>query len=332
MTLHVHGLGHFHPETEITNRFLEELDIGTSDAWIVERVGIRARRTVLPLDYIRTTRNRDPRAAREAARYGHAELAARAAEHALARAGIDRSEIGMVISGSSSAQVLAPAEACLVARALGLEVPSLDLNSACTSFLAAVHALSLMRPERLPRFVLVTTVDSMTTVCDYADRASAVLWGDGASAALVSLREPGPARFLATELASSPAGAEHVVVPRYGHFSQNGRVVQAFAIRKTADGLALLAESSAEAGERTLHFAGHQANLRVLESACERVGIPPERHHTNVELFGNTGAPSAPSVLSMNWEKWGPHDDVAVVGVGAGLSWARALLRFGTVP
>ena len=79
MTLFLHGLGHFHPENEITNRFLEELDIGTSDEWILERVGIRSRRTVLPLDYIRTTRNRDVRAAAEATLYTTAELGRRAA-------------------------------------------------------------------------------------------------------------------------------------------------------------------------------------------------------------------------------------------------------------
>ena len=90
MTLFLHGLGHFHPENEITNRFLEELDIGTNDEWILERVGIRSRRTALPLDYIRSTRNRDVRAAAEATLYTTAEIGRRAAELAIERAGIDR--------------------------------------------------------------------------------------------------------------------------------------------------------------------------------------------------------------------------------------------------
>ena len=124
MGLHLHGVGHFHPEIEITNRFLEELDIGTDDAWIQGRVGIRSRRTVLPLDYIRKTRNREPRAALEAAVYGNAELARRAAEMALARAGIERDAVGKVIAGSSAADTAAPAEASNVASALGLEVPA----------------------------------------------------------------------------------------------------------------------------------------------------------------------------------------------------------------
>ena len=93
MTLWLHALGHFHPENEITNRFLEELDIGTSDAWILERVGIRSRRTCLPLDYLRGTRNRDLRAAGEATLYTTADLGARAGALAIARAGIEPAQV-----------------------------------------------------------------------------------------------------------------------------------------------------------------------------------------------------------------------------------------------
>ena len=99
MTLHLHGLGHFHPTNEITNRFLEELDIGTSDEWIMERVGIRSRRTTLPLDYIRATRNADTRAGLEAADVTNPQMAAHAARMAIERAGIEPSQIGMVVSG-----------------------------------------------------------------------------------------------------------------------------------------------------------------------------------------------------------------------------------------
>ncbi len=134
MTLYVHGLGHFHPENEIDNRFLESLDIGTNDEWILERTGIRARRTVLPLDYIRETRNRDPRGAMEAAVCSNASLGRRAAAMAIERAGIPADAIGMVIAGSSATDTASPAEACNVARELSLEVPAFDVMSACTSF------------------------------------------------------------------------------------------------------------------------------------------------------------------------------------------------------
>lgn len=332
MTLHLHGLGHFHPENEISNKLLEELEIGTSNDWIVERVGIRARRTVLPLDYIRSTRNRDVRAAAEAALYKNAELGARAAELALARSGIDRSRIGLVISGSSAPRVLCPAEAAFVAKELGIEVPCFDLNSACTTFLAQLWHLSMMQPDRVPEFVLIVQTETLTTAVDYEDRNTAVLFGDGAAAAVVSLRTPGSARVLYVNAESSPAGADKVLITRNGYFAQDGRAVQMFAIKRTREGYERITEQRGddpEAEGRPLHFVGHQANLRVLEQVCTRCAIPPSLHHANVELFGNTGGSSAPSVISMEWEKWQPQDDVAVSVVGGGLTWARALIRFG---
>lgn len=328
MTLFLHGLGHFHPENEITNAFLDELDIGTTDTWILERVGIRSRRTTLPLDYIRTTRNRDPRGAQEATLYTHAEAGRRAAEMALARAGLTPADIGMVIAGSSAMDTATPAEACNIARALGIEAPAFDVNSACTSFFAHLHFVSLMRPEALPTFVLLVVPEAVTRTVDYTDRSSAVLWGDGSVAAVLSATEPGRGQILGTTLMSSPEGADRVVVPRTGHFRQDGRVVQMFAIKKTAQLLAQLQSAHQQEG-RALHFVGHQANLRMLETVCRQCGVPPERHHANVEWYGNTAGAGAPSVLSMRWDDWTAADDVAVVGVGAGLTWSNYLLRFG---
>ncbi len=329
--IYLHGLGHFHPENEITNRFLEELDIGTSDEWIMERVGIRSRRTTLPLDYIRETRNREPRAALEAAEYSNAELAARAARLAVARAGIELSDIGMLISGSSAPDTVTPAEACNVAKELGLEVPAFDINSACTSFFVGLYTLSLMQPDRLPRFVLLVTPESLSRTVDYNDRATAVLWGDAAVAAVLSTQLPARARILGSTLASSPAGADKVVVPRLGHFRQDGRAVQMFAIKKTAEMLNRL-RAEYDDPDRQLHFVGHQANKLVLEQVCRRCDIPEERHHYNVDWYGNTAGASAASVVSMHWDKWEARDDVALVGVGAGLSWASCLLRFDGKP
>src|SRR5439155_1749764 len=190
-----------------------------------QRVGIRSRRTTLPLDYIRTTRNRDPRAAQEATLYTHAEAGRRAAAMALARAGITVADVGMVVAGSSVMDTATPAEACNIARALGIEAPALDVNSACTSFFAQLH------------------------------------------------------------------------------------------------------QAHAHDGRR-FHFVGHQANLRMLEAVCRQCSVPGDRHHANVEWYGNTAGAGAPSVLSMRWDDWTADDDVAVVGVGAGLTWASYLLRF----
>lgn len=327
MRLHLHAIGHFHPEHEISNAFLESLDIGTDEAWILERVGIRSRRTSLPLDYIRATRNANPAAAIEAAEHSLAQMGARAAELALSRAGLSAQDIGMVVSGGCAPDTTTPAEACNVARELELERPCFDLNSACTSFFAGLHVLGMMRPEALPPYVLLVCPEGMTRTVDYRDRSTAVLWGDASVAAIVSATVPARAQIVATSLDSSPAGHAKVVVPRLGHFIQDGRNVQMFGVRKSSEMYAALRERAAEDGR--LHFVGHQANLRMLEAICRRCAIDPQRHHFNVDRFGNTGGASGASVVSMRWDAWRDGDELAMLGVGAGLSWGSCLVRFG---
>jgi len=324
-------MGYFNPDNRITNRFLEELDIGTSDEWILERVGIHERRTCLDLDYIRQTRNQDVRAAGEARSHSQAQMAARAAELAIQRAGIEKQQIGLVLNGSSAPDCVCPAEACFISQELGIEARSFDINSACTSFLSHLHWLTQLDKTRAPDFVLVTCADSLTKTVNYNDRSTAVLFGDAAAAAVISFREPGVARISHVDVAMDPSSAHKVHVPWAGYFRQDGRAVQMFAIKRTRQGFEKIREELvAEGGEqRPLHFVGHQANLRVLDQVCTRCKVAPEHHHSNVEFFGNTGCPSAPTVLAQRWEKWGPQDQVALSVVGGGLSWGRCLVRFG---
>jgi 3-oxoacyl-[acyl-carrier-protein] synthase-3 len=328
LTVFLHGLGHFHPENEITNQFLEDLDIGTDDKWILERVGIQSRRTVLSLDYIRETKNADVRAAPEAQQYTNAEVGKRAAELAIQRAGINVSDIGMVIAGSSCSDTTSPAEACNIANLLELEVPAFDINSACTSFFTPLYLLSMMDAGKLPPYILLVVPDTLTRAVDYSDRSSAVLWGDAGSAAVLSTQVEGFAEIFGNTLQSSPAGKDKVVVPRVSHFHQEGRTVQMFAIKKTIRCYNGLLENHKQS-DRPFHFVGHQANLRMLESVCEKCEISPELHHSNVELFGNTAGAGSATVISQNWDKWTSADDIAVVGVGSGLTWSSYVMRFG---
>jgi 3-oxoacyl-[acyl-carrier-protein] synthase-3 len=119
-----------------------------------------------------------------------------------------------------------------------------------------------------------------------------------------------------------------VTVSRGGHFKQVGRTVQTFGIKRMRHCLMAL-KNEFECDERRFHFVGHQANQRMLETVCRKCEIPTDRHHTNVEWFGNTGCASSASVVSMNWDKWADLDDIALVGVGSGLTWSSYLLRFG---
>jgi 3-oxoacyl-[acyl-carrier-protein] synthase-3 len=321
--LYLHALGHFHPDNVIDNRFLEELDIGTTDEWVLERVGIRERRTVLPLDYIRRTRNADVRAGQEAALYSNVETSKRAATMALERAGLRASAIGMVIAGGCCPDMMIPSEACRIAAALGIEAAALDVNSACASFGAQLHLLASMR--ELPPYVLVVNPENTTRVVDYADRATCVLWGDGTSAAIVSLEAPARVRVVETTLASSPAGCAQVTIPRFGHFAQEGTIVQRFAIKTTQVCVeAMLPAARARLAETggTLHFVGHQANLLVLEAVVRRAKLAENEHWHNVVDRGNTGAAGGPSVLSQRWGDMARGDVAILAVVGSGLSWS----------
>jgi 3-oxoacyl-[acyl-carrier-protein] synthase-3 len=324
--LYLHGLGHFHPENVITNRFLEELDIGSSEEWILERVGIRTRHTSLPLDYIKTTKNQDTRAACEAGLYTNAQSGARAASLALERAGLKPEDVGMVVSGSSAPDYVIPAEAAIVAAELGIDAFCFDLNSACSSFGVQLKFLSDMRPETLPPYILVVNPENFTRTIDYSDRSTAALFGDGSSAAVMSASVPSKMVFEAFFSDSKPLSWDKVCIPRLGHFWQNGSAVQGFAIRKTTESLKKLQEAFPINSGR-FKFIGHQANFGMLKTVCERCCIPEKDHWHNVEDYGNTGGSSAPSVLSQNWDRLSPGDHIALVMVGSGLTWVRTMLR-----
>ena len=234
MTLFLHGLGHFHPENEITNRFLEELDIGTNDEWIMERVGIRSRRTLLPLDYIRETRNRDPRR-RARRRSTPTPSSAGAPPRWRSRAPAStRSDIGMVIAGSSVPDFVSPADACNDRR--GARARGAGLRRE-------------LRLHQLPRGAAPAVADGSREAAGLraAGRAGEAdphrrlqrpqrrraLGRRGVRGRASRRACPAAPQILGSTLESSPAGRDKVVIPRHGHFRQEGRTVQTFAIKKT---------------------------------------------------------------------------------------------------
>jgi 3-oxoacyl-[acyl-carrier-protein] synthase III len=323
--LYLHGIGHFHPENEISNQFLLNLDIGIDAEWILERVGVRSRRTVLSLDYIRETRNADPRAAAEASGYTNGQTGALASRMALQRARIEPEQIGLVVAGGCSPQWLIPAEACAIAAELGIRAPAFDINSACSSFIAQLTVLDRMGSS-LPDFVLVVTPENNTRTVDYRDRRHAVLWGDGSAAAVLSARVPSSCAIRSTELTSDPALWDRITIRPGCSFGQDGHAVRTFAARRMA---ATLSKVRAAGGLEDEYFIGHQANLRVLEWVCRRMNVPASRHLYNIDRFGNCGAAGASSVISQNWESFRRGDTAAICVVGSGVTWGGLYLRFG---
>lgn len=324
--LYLHGIGHYHPENIITNRFIAELDIGSDEEWIMERVGIQSRRTSLSLDYIRDTRNRDVREASEASIISRPVASAKAARMAFERAHLTPQDIGMVIAGSCTPGRMIPAEAATIAAELEIEAPCVDINSACSTFVVQLAFLAGMAQGSLPNFVLVVNPETFTHAVDYSDRSVAPLFGDGFSAAVVSNLIPSSISFEGFSYTSAPALWEKVVIAPYGHFNQDGKSVQRYAIRTVTQAIQTIQNECGREADG-LKFIGHQANFLMLAHVCEKCGISTENHWYNVVDFGNTGSSGAPIVLSQNFERLKNGDHVAMAVVGSGLTSAHTLVR-----
>jgi 3-oxoacyl-[acyl-carrier-protein] synthase-3 len=247
-------------------------------------------------------------------------MAQRASEYALRRANLETRDIKMVLAGGCCPEMLIPAEACRIAAALGINAVAFDVSAACASFAAQVHLLFQMRQELLPDFILLASVEAFTRTIDYSDRRVAVLFGDAATAAIVSPRVVSRARIMESRFQTDPSGHSQITIPAGGHFAQDGHRVQLFAVRKTMELVDQFRSANDGQSATTEFFIGHQANLRMLEAVCARLNIGAENHLSNVKRFGNCGAAGAPSVLSQNWESLAPCA-VNLAVVGSGLSW-----------
>jgi 3-oxoacyl-[acyl-carrier-protein] synthase-3 len=322
--LYLHGIGHCHPKNVVDNAFLESLNIETNDAWILDRVGIRERRTTMSLDYLRETYNKDPREAINNLDNTSAEMIQNAVTICLQRASLTKESIGMVVAGGCSSEFTIPPHACMLAGALGLEVPAFDLNSACSTFVMQLHLLAQM--EALPDYVLVLIPESWTRTVDYSDRRTAVLTGDAYVAAIVSRTQPSPFIINNSFVTSDPKGWEKAVTLPGKHFVQEGRAIQKFAIKKTLSIVLRLRETLGMA-EEAPYFIGHQANLTMLQSVCRRAEIAEDKHLYNVDQYGNCAAAGAPSVISQNWDKFKNDDAILLAVVGAGLTWGGLTIQ-----
>ncbi len=319
--LYIHGVGHFHPENKLDNAFFESLEIDTNDNWIVERVGIHERRTVLSLNYIKQTKNIELQKASDNATHSLAQTAVPAVEMALERAGLTLADIGMVLASTCSQDHVLPATACLIACELGItNVPCVDLNSACSSFATQIHFAANMSVEGSPDYILLVQAENWTKTVDYSDRKTSVLVGDATVATIVSKKHVAAMKVTHTYIESDPLNWKKVTIPSWQHFSQDGPSVQKFAIKKTIATFKTLQER-VDYPMADNYFISHQANLTMLKSVCSKLNISEKNHLYNVDFYGNCAAAGAPSVLSQNWSKFSAGDKLTVVVVGAGLTW-----------
>jgi 3-oxoacyl-[acyl-carrier-protein] synthase III len=312
------GLGVNAPARVVTNDDLAQY-VDTSDEWIVERTGIHERRMATQDEAL-------------------TDIALPAARAALADAGAEAAEIDLLICATVTPDMMFPTSSALMADALqASQAAAYDLLAGCTGFMYAVAQAYGMLASGLARKALVIGGDVLSSILDWDDRSTLVLFGDGAGAVVMEPVEHGG--FLGFELGADGGGGQHLQLPgsgsrRFEHPEQmlkmNGREVYKFATRVLVSSAeAVLAECGKTIDEVDV-YVPHQANKRIIDHAVGKLGVPPERTVVNVDRFGNTSSGSIPLALADARADGRLHDGALVLmtGMGAGLTWGSALLEW----
>ena len=312
------GLGVNVPDRVVTNDDLAQY-VDTSDEWIMERTGIRERRMATEDEAL-------------------TDIALPAARAALADAGVDASEIDLLICATVTPDMMSPTSSALMADELGMpQAAAYDLLAGCTGFMYAIAQAYGMLAAGLSRRALVVGGDVLSKILDWDDRSTLVLFGDGAGA--VVLEPVSHGGFLGFELGADGGGGVHLQYPGSGSrtfenpesmLKMNGREVFRFATRVLVSSAeAVLAECGKTIADVDV-YVPHQANRRIIDHAVGKLGVPPERTVVNVERFGNTSSGSIPLALADARSDGRLHDGALVLmtGMGAGLTWGSALLEW----
>ena len=306
----VTGLGTALPPTIVTNADLERT-LDTNDAWIRERTGIRERRVG----------------------GSTGELAIEAARAALEDAGVGADSIDLLILATETPDALMPATSAAVAGALGLRCGCFDLNAACAGFTYGLVLADQLVKGGMDR-VLLVGADTMWSVTDHADRSTAVLFGDGAGALVLEATADEGAGVLGWEAGTDGTQGHILACDIGGTVRMDGQAVFKKAVRVVVESSRTALERAKMGGEDVDVFAPHQANLRIVDAAVSRLGIPADRSAIVLDRTGNTSAGSIPLALA-EARRDGRLKDGAVVlatGFGAGMTWASAVLRWATRP
>ncbi len=313
------GLGCYVPEKVLTNDDLAQL-VDTTDEWIRTRTGIRERRVA-------------------AQSQAMSDLALPAAAAALADSGVDPKDIDLIVVATVTPDMIFPATAALVAEAIGAkDAAAYDLSAGCTGFMYALAQAHASVAAGLAHKALVIGGDILTRTLDWTDRSTLVLFGDGAGAVMLEAAEK--QGFLGFELGADGAGAGELYVPGSGsrlsesangsYLTMNGREVFKFATRV----LVSSAENVLAACDLTVEdvdvYVPHQANVRIINHAVEKLGFAKEKVVVNVDRYGNTSSGSIPLALADAAADGmlRPGSLVLMTGMGAGLTWGSALMRW----
>ncbi|HKZ33598.1 MAG TPA: beta-ketoacyl-ACP synthase III [Vicinamibacteria bacterium] len=322
------GLGTYVPERIVTNADLAKM-VDTSDEWIRTRTGIETRHYVEP---------GTPTSV----------IAAKAAGDALRRRGIGADELDLIIVATVTPDMLFPATGCLVQNLVGAKRAwAFDVSAACSGFAYALTVGAQFVETGRHKKVMVIGADVMTSILDYKDRTTCVLFGDAAGAVILEPREDGSGILdFAHEVDGSgacylemPAGgslrpASHETVEQGLHYiKQQGQHVFKYAVRKFADASERLLQHNGLTGNDLDLFVAHQANIRIIEAAQHRMGLPDAKVIKNIRQYGNTTAATIPLALktALDEKRLAPGHLVLLAAVGAGFTVGTVLLRWSGV-
>jgi 3-oxoacyl-[acyl-carrier-protein] synthase-3 len=322
---HIAGWGKYVPSRVLTNADLARM-VETEDEWIVSRTGIRERR--IRSDQDTTT-----------------SMAVSASRDAMAVAGVTSQDIDLIIVANSSPDYLLPGPANFVQHELGAACPAFTLAGGCSGWVYSLVTANQFIETGAYKNVLVIGVEIISFALDYTDRTTCILFGDAAAAVVLQPSTDG-AGVLSFELGSDGGLAKNLYVPGGGtsnpvsqsvvdnreHFIRmNGQEVFKFAVRQLSSSLYNVTTQAGLSPADLDLIIPHQANLRIIEAAAERLRLPIEKFFVNLHKYGNTSAASIPLALveAIEEGRVKPHDRIGMVAFGSGLSWAGAVVKMG---
>lgn len=316
------GIGSYVPERIMDNNELERL-VDTNDEWIVQRTGIRERRIAAEHEFT-------------------SDLCVKAAQDLQLRYRVSFGDVDHIIACTNTPDYPFPSAASQIGSKLNIPAAgAIDVNATCAGFVHGVQLASALISSGMYRKILIFGADTMSKITDYTDRTTCILFGDGAGALLLEA-DRGPSALLAHSSVSDGSGGIHVYrsglsnqldgkeLNPSGCIVQNGREVYRWAVTEVPRGMAQLAEQAGIPLTEVDRFVPHSANLRIIESICEKSGYPLDRTLYSLERYGNTSAASIPLALDLAVRdgRLAEGQTVLLYGFGAGLVQAGALLRW----
>lgn len=306
------------PEKVLTNFDLEKM-VDTTDEWIVTRTGIRERRIL-------------------GAEEKMSSLVAKAAKAACQKANIASETLDFVISSTILPDRISPAQSFEVARELNMNNAfCFDLNAACSGYIYALAAAESFLKTRPIKHGLITAGEQISRIIDYTDRNSCILFGDAATATILTTENP-EHLLLYTELGSDPSMGEEVTIGGLNdimhdrrsdfYFKQNGKVVFKFAVNKIKELFETIPAKVGLKPEQIRYVIPHQANVRILDAAAKEITLGNTEFINVIEKYGNTSSSSVGLALHDAWGRFQKGDYILMVAFGGGLSWGAALLQW----